>query len=62
MAGAYAEVESFVRQHCPHGVLSAGVGDAAAELPDVIPVETCCLRWQESLTLLAKLVEAETRD
>jgi hypothetical protein len=28
----------------------------------VIPVETCCLRWQESLTLLAKLVEAETRD
>jgi uncharacterized protein YndB with AHSA1/START domain len=28
-------------------------------LPDVIPVEACYLGWQESLTLLAKLVEAE---
>ena len=28
-------------------------------LPDVIPSEACCLGWQESLTLLAKLVEAE---
>jgi uncharacterized protein YndB with AHSA1/START domain len=28
-------------------------------LPDVIPAEACCLGWQESLTLLAKLVEAE---
>jgi uncharacterized protein YndB with AHSA1/START domain len=28
-------------------------------LPDVIPPEACCLGWQESLTLLAKLVEAE---
>ena len=31
-------------------------------LPDVIPAEACCLGWQESLTLLAKLVEAEIRD
>lgn len=28
-------------------------------LPDVIPLEACYLGWQESLTLLAKLVEAE---
>jgi uncharacterized protein YndB with AHSA1/START domain len=28
-------------------------------IPAVIPVEMCYLGWQESLTLLAKLVEAE---
>ena len=28
-------------------------------VPDVIPVEACYLGWQESLTLLAQLVEAE---
>lgn len=28
-------------------------------LPDVIPADACYLGWQESLTLLAKLVEAE---
>jgi uncharacterized protein YndB with AHSA1/START domain len=28
-------------------------------IPDVIPPEACCLGWQESLFLLAKLVEAE---
>ena len=31
-------------------------------LPDVIPAEACYLGWQESLTLLAKLVEAEIAD
>jgi uncharacterized protein YndB with AHSA1/START domain len=31
-------------------------------LPDVMPPEACCLGWQESLTLLAKLVEAEIPD
>ena len=30
-------------------------------VPDVIPAEACYLGWQESLTLLAKLVEAEIR-
>jgi uncharacterized protein YndB with AHSA1/START domain len=30
--------------------------------PDAIPPEACCLGWQESLTLLAKLVEAEVPD
>ena len=28
-------------------------------IPEVIPVEACYLGWQESLTLFAKLVEAE---
>jgi uncharacterized protein YndB with AHSA1/START domain len=31
-------------------------------IPDVIPVEACYLGWQESLVLLAKLVEAEIRE
>ena len=31
-------------------------------IPDVIPVEACYLGWQESLILLAKLVEAEIPD
>ena len=31
-------------------------------IPDAIPVEACYLGWQESLVLLAKLVEAEIRD
>jgi len=28
-------------------------------VPDIIPAEACYLGWQESLILLAKLVEAE---
>jgi uncharacterized protein YndB with AHSA1/START domain len=31
-------------------------------IPDVIPQDACTLGWQESLTLLAKLVEAEIPD
>lgn len=31
-------------------------------IPDVIPREACCLGWQESLALLANLVEAEIPD
>jgi hypothetical protein len=30
-----------------------------AGIPDLIPAEACCLGWQESLQLLALLVEAE---
>ena len=33
-----------------------------AGVPDMIPAEACYLGWQESLTLLAKLVEAEIPD
>jgi hypothetical protein len=31
-------------------------------IPAVIPAEACYLGWQESLTLLVKLVEAEIPD
>ena len=31
-------------------------------IPDVIPLEACYLGWQESLVLLAKLVEAEIQE
>jgi uncharacterized protein YndB with AHSA1/START domain len=31
-------------------------------VPDIIPAEACYLGWQESLDLLAKLVEAEIPD
>ena len=31
-------------------------------IPDVIPVEMCYLGWQESLVLLAKLVEPEIKE
>lgn len=31
-------------------------------IPEVIPPEACYLGWQESLTLLAKLVEAEIQE
>ena len=31
-------------------------------IPDVIPAEACYVGWQESLVLLAKLVEAEIRE
>ena len=31
-------------------------------IPAVIPTEACCLGWQESLELLAKLVEPEIPD
>ena len=31
-------------------------------IPDAIPPEACTLGWQESLALLAKLVEAEIPD
>lgn len=31
-------------------------------IPEVIPTEACCLGWQESLAMLAQLVEAEIPD
>jgi uncharacterized protein YndB with AHSA1/START domain len=31
-------------------------------IPEMIPAEACYLGWQESLTLLAQLVEAEIRE
>ena len=40
-----------------HRVLRAAPG-----VPEMIPPEACHLGWQESLALLAKLVEAEIKD
>jgi hypothetical protein len=31
-------------------------------VPDVIPAEACYLGWQESLTLLAQLVEPDIQE
>ena len=31
-------------------------------IPEVIPVEMCCLGWRESLAMLAMLVEVEIPD
>jgi len=31
-------------------------------IPDAVPLEACYLGWQESLMLLAKLVEVEIRE
>ncbi len=39
-----------------------GVNITQEGVPDLIPPEGCYLGWQESLTLLAKLVEAEIPD
>ncbi len=33
-----------------------------AGIPDMIPAQACVLGWQESLTMLAQLVEAEIPD
>jgi uncharacterized protein YndB with AHSA1/START domain len=38
------------------------VGIVQEGIPGVIPVEACYLGWQESLVLLAQLVEAEIRE
>ena len=40
-------------------VVGTDVNITQEGIPDVIPVEACYLGWQESLTLLAQLVEAE---
>jgi uncharacterized protein YndB with AHSA1/START domain len=43
--------------------VSVGTGLTVVQegIPSVIPVEACYLGWQESLSLLAQLVEAEIR-
>jgi uncharacterized protein YndB with AHSA1/START domain len=40
-------------------IVGTEVSIAQEGIPDVIPVEACYLGWQESLALLAMLVEAE---
>ena len=49
--------------HLEESVLRNGVERRARRNPGGhSPAEACCLGWQESLTLLAKLVEAEIPD
>ncbi len=44
------------------GSCGTGLSVVQEGVPDVIPAEACYLGWQESLVLLAKLVEAEIPD
>jgi uncharacterized protein YndB with AHSA1/START domain len=46
-------------QRVPSGAEVAIVQDG---VPEIIPPDSCYVGWQESLTLLAKLVEAEIPD
>ena len=57
MAGQMQTTVSLKKVSCGTEVTIVQEG-----LPSVIPVEACCLGWQESLTLLAQLVEAEIPD
>ena len=43
-------------------IVGAELNILQENVPDVIPAEACMLGWQESLALLAKLVEAEIPD
>jgi hypothetical protein len=45
-----------------HRVLAAPPEVVQAGIPDAIPPAACYLGWQESLVLLAKLVEAQIPD
>ncbi len=48
--------------HLEEGVVRDRVSIVQEGVPEVIPPEACYLGWQESLALLAKLVEAEIPD
>jgi uncharacterized protein YndB with AHSA1/START domain len=43
-------------------ICGTGLNVVQEGIPEVIPLEACYLGWQESLALLAKLVEAEIRE
>ncbi len=44
------------------GLMGTELSIVQEGVPDVIPAEACYLGWQESLALLAKLVEAEIQE
>ena len=48
--------------HLQAGVCGTELNITQEGIPDVIPAEACYLGWQESLMLLAKLVEPEIPD
>ena len=57
MPGEMQTIISIVQVSC-----GAELSITQEGIPEVIPNEACYLGWQESLTLLAKLVEAEIPD
>ena len=57
MRGEMQTIISIVQVSC-----GAELSITQEGIPEVIPSEACYLGWQESLTLLAKLVEAEIPD
>jgi uncharacterized protein YndB with AHSA1/START domain len=57
MAGEMQMTITFMKVMCGTELTIVQEG-----LPDVIPVEMCYLGWQESLTMLANLVEPEIPD
>ena len=57
MPGEMQTIISIVQVSC-----GAELSITQEGIPEVIPSEACYLGWQESLTLLAKLVEAEIPD
>jgi len=59
---ASAKVGRCFRRLHAHGERIYPQNIAQEGLPEVIPVETCCLGWQESLAQLAQLVESEIPD
>ena len=57
LPGVMETTVSFVEVFCGTELTIVQTG-----IPDAIPLEACYLGWQESLVLLAKLVEAEIAD
>ncbi|SBT03305.1 Activator of Hsp90 ATPase 1 family protein [Candidatus Propionivibrio aalborgensis] len=57
LPGAMQATITFAKVSC-----GTELGITQDGVPDVIPAEACYLGWQESLALLAKLVEAEIPD
>ena len=57
LAGVMQTIVSLQQVSCGTELSIAQEG-----IPEVIPLEACYLGWQDSLVLLAKLVEAEIRE
>ena len=54
---ALLDADAMAKWLPPHGYTEMSIVQKG--LPEVIPVEACCLGWQESPALLAQLVEPE---
>ncbi len=59
---AFLDADAMVKWLPPNVSVGTEVNVVQEGVPSVIPPEACYLGWQESLTLLAKLVEAEIPD